>query len=271
VSNSNTLGIYPSLLILALASVLTGAQEPEAIHREYQRTLDAWRKEVAAAAAAAPFSSDLPDTPSYWEIVSMGPPVLPLIVGTLEASNTIEDLRIGKAFAAITEKRAFCNLATAEVLSGDAAGTAEWRAKRYIAWWHAGCPTDARSVRVAYHAWKCLEAQGHPYAGEAKVAWVDAVRTGGRAVIELLMENVRDGDMSVLPELVLMTTPDYVVTESPQVAQLRQRAAPENATREEVLEWWEREKDFFTLPRVTYIGEETPAAALADEGTTTTE
>jgi len=163
----------------------------------------------------------------YWGIVKLGPPALPYIIEKIAQG----DWRLGGCVLMISKKR-FYRSDYADVRAyGDAITTAGM----YVEWWHEGRKHAAEQFETLYQQWKGLKAQGQDNGAADQY---ERIRGLGIAALPYIIEKVEQGDGDLIPLVSRLTSG---AGGAPDAVRSRASAA-------ECLDWWDKNKQKWTLP-----------------------
>jgi len=165
----------------------------------------------------------------YWGIIKLGPPALPYIIEKIEQG----DWRLGGCVLMISKKR-FYRSDYADVRAyGDAITTAGM----YVEWWHEGRKDTVEQFETLYQQWKDLRGQGQDEGAADKY---ERIRGLGIAALPYIIKKVEQGDVDLIPLVSRLTSgaggaPDAISS---------------TASAAECLDWWNKNKQRWTLPPV---------------------
>ncbi len=205
-------------------------QSSDETKAEFERRYQALRESLASAPPAV---SDPLLTRDAWTLYlkmkELGPPALPYIIEKIEEG----DWRLGGCVSMITKKR-FNRSDYADVRYY---GDAITKAGMYVEWWHEGRRDTPQQFETLYQEWKALAKQGQDEAAADKYR---LIRRLGIAALPYIIKKVEQGDAQLIPLVSRLTSgaggaPDAISS---------------RASAMECLDWWNKNKQRWTLPHV---------------------
>jgi hypothetical protein len=206
--------------------------ESEPFSKLFESRYNAWKK-----ALGKPTFNSLGCGKEWADILRLGPVAVPFLIDKLEkhldSLNNREKSELIGAISTITWK----HFARSEYPQGEF-GKSNAKAKLYLEWWKEDRAKTPNLFAEAYATWKQLRTEGS--SDKAQEAW-DRMKNIGIDVLPLAMEKIRAGETELIPLI-------------SQV--LRKEEVAKDATREEVLKWWQDNELKFRIPSTKEEAEE---------------
>lgn len=231
-----------SIFIVLLASV-TLSQDAD-IKGRFESEYLAWKNQVEEHE----YSSFPQYNEHMFEIVQMGAPVLPFIIEKMERNEFKMDFLLVTPFYFISGK-AFKREDWPEGTQGDA----HTKAAMYIDWWHNGIMDAQNSFNQYYLEWKRSLADKSEDEAKIKLANIKML---GIAAIPLMIEKINEGDLVFIKIISYhtygslierMRKSDLKLEFIDRISDYENESLSENATKEECIEWWNENKDKYTI------------------------
>jgi hypothetical protein len=215
------LALLSSLMLVAISSYASSADTSvEAIFAEKYA---AWQHILHSTTATPPPNSRHPLNQPFWDIVDLGAPALPLIIEKVRAGDqTIVHALVLIAKVGINDEY------------GLTPGTPLTQPyyKYWLQWWDEKRPNSAQLFKARFDAWKLARQQQR--LADANAAY-ESMRDLGIFALPGLTEQIAQGESDLIP----------------MVAVLTNNAIDKSATRAQVAEWWNKNKQKWTLPEQT--------------------
>ena len=206
-----------SMLIAVFSVVASGYVLADSIEMKFEERYVAWKRWIAANA----FRSTYTACREYYDIMALGIPAIPLMIGKME--NRFDDFHLSTAVGIIS-KREFDDEEWPDGRIGDSIISS----RMYIHWWRIGRFQTKMRFDGLYAQWCELASTGNVIG--AKNAYRQIVNLG----------------LPVLPYLVgiVHEHAEFVAA----ISGISDGALPSTATAEECEKWWEENKSAYTLP-----------------------
>ncbi len=189
----------------------------ESIDARFEERYATWKAWIATNE----FRSTYTACKEYYDIVALGVPAIPFMIGKME--ECFDDFHLSTAVS-IVSKREFDKSEWPVEKLGDS----KTAAKLYVHWWRVGRFQTGAQFRDLYARWCKFNIERE--LGDADRVYKQIVNLG----------------IPVLPYLIeiIDKSPEFVAA----VSILSGDALPKNASLEETKTWWEKNKEQFTLP-----------------------
>jgi hypothetical protein len=157
-----------------------------------------------------------------YNIVKLGPAVLPYIIESLEKYN---DVYLGDPLLMITWKR----FDRSEYENPDAYGSVHATNELHIKWWKEGRRNTSEKFEMRYKKWKDLKKAGKTKEAEDQKL---NIRHLGIDALPQMMERIESGDSELIPLVSSVTRDDL----------------PSTSSITQATDWWRQRKSFWQLP-----------------------
>lgn len=218
------------MVLLGIGPVVcgSGGQSPDETKSEFEQRYQALREYVTSEGVSVrdPLLTGEGWT-LYLRITELGPPALPYIIEKIEEG----DWRLGGCVSMITKKR-FNRSDYADVRYY---GDARTKARMYVDWWHEGRKETRQESESLYQERKAVAQQGEH---QAAADTYRKMRGLGIAALPWIIEKVEQRDVDLIPLVSGLTSGLGGASD----------AISSWASTTECLEWWNKNKQSWTLP-----------------------
>lgn len=221
-------------LILATVNTLNIYSEKETgekkkdIKELFENKYNEWKGFMDSPASKMLSDSTGSYTPQYQEIINLGIPAIPYIIGKME-----NDHRLFIAVRLITKK-----------WDWDKNMPAKDRVLWYLNWWKENRKQTPQQFEKLCRDAKTLKKEGREKESQEKKQ--DIIKMG-LDVLPLIVDKIEDGESDLIPAFVELTS---VNTMQGSMVTGYKRMVPEDATPSECLEWWAKNKKQWLLQPV---------------------
>jgi len=179
---------------------------------------------------------------ALYDIIGLGPPVIPYIIEKIEQNAYGLDFQLGHAVERITNK-----FFAIDDFPGGKPRDAHAKARMYVEWWRVRRRQTPELFEGYCAEWKSLENAGKE--GEAQERLI-MIKRLGIGILPQLMAKIEAGEQEFISIASWLTTtrgPTVLSPAAPDPSKVRIR---EDATISECLAWWAVNKEEWTFPPV---------------------